>query len=133
VLLVIEWDYRRWYVELFISMITTRVHSLCKWCWYIFGGTSWDCTLGYLNFICDSDCLEAVDLIHNLTNASLHVCVYVLLEISKAVNHRTINIVHIPREQNICADFMVKEGIDSAYSFHWEYHPLAGLESHSKK
>jgi hypothetical protein len=28
--------------------------------------------LGYTHFICESDCLEAIDLILNVTNVSLH-------------------------------------------------------------
>jgi len=34
------------------------------------------------NFICESDCLEAINLILNMTNVSLQVYVFVLLEIS---------------------------------------------------
>jgi len=37
--------------------------------------------IGYTSIICESDNLEAVNLIHNLDNASLHVYAYVLLEI----------------------------------------------------
>jgi hypothetical protein len=84
--------------------------------------------LGYTHFICESDCLEAIDLILNVTNASLHVYASVLLEISDALHHGTINLVHIPREQNICADFMAKKGAHSASSAHWD-RPPDGLES----
>jgi hypothetical protein len=49
--------------------------------------------LGYTHFICKNDCLEAIDLIFNVTNVSLHVYVYVLLEISDALHHGTINLV----------------------------------------
>jgi len=72
--------------------------------------------LGYTHFICESDCLKAIDLILNVTNVSLHVYVYVLLEIPDVLHHGTINLVHIPREQNICADFMAKKGAHSASS-----------------
>jgi len=72
--------------------------------------------LGYTHFICESDCLEAIDLILNVTNASLHVYAFVLLEISDALHHGTINLVHITREQNICADFMAKKDAHSASS-----------------
>ena len=54
--------------------------------------------LGYTHFNCESDCLEAIDLIFNVTNVSLHVYASVLLEISNALHHGTINLVHISRE-----------------------------------
>jgi len=83
--------------------------------------------LGCTNILCESDCLETVNLIHNLKNASLHV--YALLpEITDALHHETVNLVHILREHNICANFMAKETSYSAYSAHWT-RPPAGIES----
>jgi len=84
--------------------------------------------LGYTSIICESDCLEAVNLIHNLENASLHVYASLLLEISDALHNGTINLVHILREQNINIDFMAKEASYSACSAHWT-RPPAGLDS----
>ena len=55
-----------------------------------------------------------------MTNVSLHVYASVLLEISDALHHGTINLIHIPREKNICADFMTKKGAHSASSAHWD-------------
>jgi len=59
--------------------------------------------------------LKVVDLIYIIINASLHVYVHVLLEISEALHHGTINLVHIVREQNICVDFMAKESVHSSH------------------
>jgi len=63
-----------------------------------------------------------------LENASLHVYAYVVLEISDALHHGIVNLVHILREHNICADFMAKEASYSACSAHWT-RPPTGLES----
>ena len=78
----------------------------------------------YTSIICESDGLKAVNLIHNLENASLHVYAFVLLKISDALHHGTVNLVHILREQNICADFMVKEASYSACSTHYTRPPV---------
>jgi len=51
--------------------------------------------LGYTHFICESDCLKAIDLILNVTNVNLHVYAYVLLEIKNALHHEIVNLVHI--------------------------------------
>jgi len=51
----------------------------------------------------------------------------VLLEISDTLHHETINLAHIPREQNICADFMAT-GVHSASLTQWD-RPPDGLES----
>jgi hypothetical protein len=79
--------------------------------------------LGYTHFICKSDCLKAIYLILNMTNVSLHVYVSVLLEISYSLHHMIINLVHIPREQNICADFMAKKGVHFASPAQWDRPP----------
>ena len=84
--------------------------------------------LSYTHFIRESDCLEAIDLILNVTNVSLHVYAYVLLEISDPLHHGTINLVHIIREQNIYADFMAKKSDHSASSVQWDRPPY-DLES----
>jgi len=84
--------------------------------------------LGHTSVICESDCLEAVNLIHNLENASLHEYASVLLEILDALHHETVNLVHILREHNICADFMAKEASYSACSTQWTRLPTC-LES----
>jgi predicted amidohydrolase len=42
--------------------------------------------IGYTHVICECDCLEAIDLILNVTNVSLHVYASVLLEISDALH-----------------------------------------------
>jgi len=49
--------------------------------------------LGYTHFIYESDCLEAIDLILNVTNVSLRVYTFVLLEILDALHNWTINLV----------------------------------------
>lgn len=46
--------------------------------------------------------------------------VSVLLEISDVLNHGTVNLVNIPRQHNICVDFMAKKGAHSASSAHWD-------------
>jgi hypothetical protein len=84
--------------------------------------------LGYTHFIGESDCLEVINLILNVTNVSLHVYASVLLEISDALRHGTINLIHIPREQNICVDSLAKKGAHSASSAHWD-RPPDGLKS----
>jgi len=84
--------------------------------------------LGYTYFIYESDCLEATNLILNVTNVSLHVYVSMLLEISDALHKRAINLVHISKEQNMCVDFMANKGAYFASSAHWD-RPPDGLES----
>jgi hypothetical protein len=44
-----------------------------------------------------------------MTNASLHVCDLVLLEISYVLHYETINLAHISKEEDIYVDFMAKE------------------------
>jgi hypothetical protein len=49
--------------------------------------------LSYTNIICENDCLEVVDLIHNLEKASLHLYASVLLEISNVRSAIDFNIL----------------------------------------
>lgn len=76
-------------------------------------GTCYD--IGCTNFICESNCLKAIDLILNIKNVSLQMYAFVLLEISDSLQHETISLVHILREQNKCADFMAKKDAHTAY------------------
>ena len=56
---------------------------------------------------CESDCLEVVDMIIDGHDHSLHTYAIYILHI-KDVLHENGNttLVHVLREQNMCADFM---------------------------
>lgn len=60
-----------------------------------------------------------------MTNTNLH---GLLLEIYGVLYHGTINLVHITRKHYICADFIVRKGVHSAHSSHWD-RPRDSLES----
>ena len=64
---------------------------------------------GYVNIICESDCLEAVDLIIDSRDHHLHTYATYILHIRDALlGDGNTTLVHVLREQNICADFMAK-------------------------
>ena len=65
---------------------------------------------GHVNIICESACLEAVDLIIAGRDHTLHTYTTDIHHIRDAFHdNRNTTLVHILREQNMCADFMVKE------------------------
>jgi len=69
---------------------------------------------GYDNNICESDCLEAVELIIDGCDHTLHTCSTDIVHMRDAFQgNDDATLVHILREQNMCADFMVKEGSDA--------------------
>ena len=84
---------------------------------------------GYVNIICESDCLEAIDLIIAGCDHTLHIYATNILHIRDAL-HRNGNTIlaHVLWEQNMCADFMAKEGSHAKCSAHWNCSP-PGMES----
>jgi len=80
---------------------------------------------GYVNIICESDCLEAVDLIIDDHDHTLHIYATVILHIRDVLHENgNTTLVHVLREQNMCADFMAKEGSHARCSTHWNCPPL---------
>jgi hypothetical protein len=79
---------------------------------------------GYVNIICESDCLKAVDLIIDGHDHTLHTYATDILHV-RDVLHEIGNttLVHVLREQNMCADFMAREGSHGRCSAHWNYPP----------
>jgi len=66
---------------------------------------------GYVNIIRESDCLDAVDLIIVGRDHSLHAYVTDILHIIDVLHgNGNATSVHVLREQDMCVDFMVKEG-----------------------
>jgi hypothetical protein len=60
---------------------------------------------GYANIIYESDCLEAVDLIIAGRDYATHI-----LHIRNVLHgNGNTTLVHVFREQNMCANFMAKE------------------------
>ena len=83
------------------------------------------CSLkGYVSIICESDCLEAIDLIIDGRDHTLHTYAIVILHIRDALHgNGNITLVHVLREQNMCADFMAKEGSRPRCSARWNCPP----------
>ncbi|XP_024628672.1 uncharacterized protein [Medicago truncatula] len=84
---------------------------------------------GYVNIICKSDCFEVVDLIIDGHDHTLHTYATHILHIRDVLheNEKT-TLVHVLREQYMCAYFMAKEGSHARCSAHWNCPPL-GMES----
>jgi len=73
----------------------------------------------YVNIICESDSLEAVNLIIDGRDHTLHTYATHILHIRDLLHgNRNTALVHVFREQNTCADFMAKEGSHAMYSTH---------------
>ena len=84
---------------------------------------------GYTNVICESDCLETVKIFISSSSHNLHVHASTILQISEALQQEeNYTLVHILCEQNVCADFMTKEGSHSTSTVTWD-HPPPGMES----
>jgi len=65
---------------------------------------------GYVNIICESDCLEGVDLIIVGRNHTLHTYASDILHIRDALHgNGNTTLVYDLREQNMCADFIAKK------------------------
>ena len=74
---------------------------------------------GYVNIICESDWLEAVDLIIASRDHTLHTYATDILHIRDALHgNENTTLVHVLREQHMCADFMAKEGSQARCSAH---------------
>jgi len=73
--------------------------------------------------------LEAVDLIIDGHDHTLHTYPTGILHI-RDVLHENDNttLVHVLKEQNMCADFMAKKGSHVRCSTHWNCHP-SGMKS----
>jgi len=83
----------------------------------------------YVNIICESDCLEAVELIIDGRDHTLQTYATDILHIRDVLHgNRNTTLVHILREQNMCADFMVNNGSHARCSSHWNC-PPSGMES----
>jgi len=92
-------------------------------------GLDFCCKKGYVNIICESDCLEAVDLIIDSRDHHLHTYATDILHIRDALlGDGNTTLVYVFREQNMCADFMAKEGSHTRCSAHWNC-PPPGMES----
>jgi len=88
------------------------------------------CSLkGYVNIICESDYLEAVNLIIDGRDHTLHTYATDFLHIRDALHgNGNTTLVHVLREQNMCADFIAKEGSHTRCSTRWNC-PPPGMES----
>ena len=65
----------------------------------------------YVNIICASGCLEAVDLIIAGRDHTLHTYATDILHIRYSLHENgNTTLVHVLREQNMCVDFTAKEG-----------------------
>jgi len=83
----------------------------------------------YTNVICESDCLEVVKIFIGSSSHNLHVHASTILQIFEALQQEDNYIlVHILLEQNMCADFMAKEGTHSITIVTWD-RPPPGMES----
>ena len=66
---------------------------------------------GYVNIIRESNCLEAIDLIIAGCDHTLHTYATDILHIRDVLHENgNTTLAHVLREQNMCADFMAKEG-----------------------
>jgi len=74
---------------------------------------------GYNNIICESDCLEAIELFVVGRDHTLDTYVTDILHI-RDILHENDNttLVHVLREQNMCANFMTKKKSHSRCSTH---------------
>lgn len=73
-------------------------------------GLDFCCKKGYVNIIYESDCLEAVDLIIVCRDHTLHTYATNILHIRDYLHRNGNTMVHVLREQNMCAYFMANEG-----------------------
>ena len=72
---------------------------------------------GYVNIICESDCLEVVDLIIDCRDHTLHTYATNILYIRNALyENGNTTFVHVLKKQNMCADFIAKEESHAMYS-----------------
>ena len=61
--------------------------------------------------ICESDCLEVVNIFIGSGSHNLHVHSSTILQISEVLQQEeNYTLVHILRAQNMCADVMTKKG-----------------------
>ena len=79
---------------------------------------------GYVNIICESDRLEAVDLIIDGSDHTLHTYATDILHIRDALHgNGNTTLEHVFREQNIGVDFMAKEASHARCSTRWNCPP----------
>jgi len=65
---------------------------------------------GYVNIICENNCLEAVELIIVGRDHTLHTYVIDILHIRDALHENgNTTLMYVLREQNMCAYFMANE------------------------
>lgn len=84
---------------------------------------------GFTQIVCESDCLEAVNLFPVANTHVLHAHASIIIQISKAMQRAgSITLTHVWRDQNRCADFLAKEGSHSMCNVAWD-HPPPGLDS----
>jgi len=85
---------------------------------------------GYVNIICESDCLETIDLIIDGRDHNLHNYASDILHMRDAlhVNENT-TLVQVRMEQNMCADFLVKEISHARCSVHCKFPILTWILS----
>ena len=77
-----------------------------------------------MNIICESDCLKIVDLITAGCDHTLHTYATDILRIRDGLRENgNTTVAHVLREQNMCANFMVKEGSHAKCSAHWNCPP----------
>ena len=73
--------------------------------------------------------MEAVDLLIAGCDHSLHTYAIDILHIKDALQENgNTTLVHVLREQNMCADFMAKEGSHARCYAYWNC-PSPGMES----
>ena len=73
----------------------------------------------YVSIICKSECLEVVDLIIVGRDHPLHTYASDILHIRDVLHgNRNTILVHVLKEQNMCADFMANEGLHARCSAH---------------
>jgi len=85
--------------------------------------------LVFLNIIYESDCLKVVDLIIAGRDRTLHTYSTDILHIKDGLHgNGNTTLVHVLREQNMCANFMAKESSHARCSAHWNC-PPSDMES----
>jgi len=83
----------------------------------------------YVNIICESDCLEAVDLIIVDRDHTLHAYATDILHIRDDLHgNENTTLMHVLMEQNMCADFMANKRLHARCSVNGNC-PSSGMES----
>ena len=86
--------------------------------------------LGYKDLVCESDCLEAVTLLHSKGLHRFHRHASILAAIMMLMERGvSVEFVHVVREVNACADFLAKQGVRASTRRHIWITPPSDMES----